>query len=52
MYLEDMRIQAEEPNQTKEERRLGWEEYMKFKKSFDTITNEEDYNSYLEKGAL
>jgi tryptophan 2,3-dioxygenase len=46
-----MRLQAEEPfQQTGEERRLRWEEYLKIKKSFETITDEANYNAFVAKG--
>ena len=38
------------PNQTKEERDLRWDEYVKIRRSFQTITNENDYNTFVEKG--
>jgi len=38
------------PNQTKEERELRWDEYVKIRRSFQTITNENDYNTFVEKG--
>nr|CAD2180239.1 unnamed protein product [Meloidogyne enterolobii] len=37
------------PNQTKEERELRWDEYVKIRRSFQTITNENDYNTFVEK---
>ena len=43
-------MQAEEPNQSKEEKELREEEFLKFKRSFDTITSEESYNAFVYKG--
>jgi len=49
-YLSFMLEEVNNPNQTKEERELRWDEYVKIRRSFQTITNENDYNTFVEKG--
>nr|CAD2205411.1 unnamed protein product [Meloidogyne enterolobii] len=49
-YLSFMLEEVNNPNQTKEERELRWDEYVKIRRSFQTITNESDYNTFVEKG--
>lgn len=49
-YLSFMLEEVNNPNQTKEERDLRGDEYVKIRRSFQTITNENDYNTFVEKG--
>uniref|UniRef100_A0A915D3C5 Tryptophan 2,3-dioxygenase n=1 Tax=Ditylenchus dipsaci TaxID=166011 RepID=A0A915D3C5_9BILA len=48
-YLADLNLQAQDPSVSAKERRMRKEEYVKTSKSFETITDQKEYQTFLDK---